>query len=114
MCGCDKAEMALASRSKRAFRSGLAERCCGRTLMATSRPSRVSRARYTSPMPPAPSGDAISYGPNFVPAPIKLLIHSLANCHHERSEGSVFPWGLQCVAHKLAADYLTTLVLAFL
>ena len=27
----------------------------GRTLMATSRPSLVSRARYTSPMPPTPS-----------------------------------------------------------
>ena len=27
----------------------------------------VSRARYTSPMPPAPTSDWISYGPNFVP-----------------------------------------------
>ena len=27
----------------------------GRTFIATSRPSFVSRARYTSPMPPAPS-----------------------------------------------------------
>jgi hypothetical protein len=32
----------------------------GRTLSATSRPSVVSRARYTSPMPPAPSGATIS------------------------------------------------------
>lgn len=32
----------------------------GRTLIATSRSNRVSRARYTSPMPPAPSGDTIS------------------------------------------------------
>src|SRR5262249_45131815 len=39
----------------------------GRTLTATSRPKRVSRARYTSPIPPAPSGDWISYGPSFVP-----------------------------------------------
>jgi hypothetical protein len=29
-------------------------------LIATSRPSRVSRARYTSPMPPAPSLARIS------------------------------------------------------
>src|ERR1700730_431755 len=36
--------------------------------MATMRSNRVSRARYTSPMPPAPSGDWISYGPSFVPA----------------------------------------------
>jgi hypothetical protein len=27
------------------------------TIIATLRSSRVSRARYTSPMPPAPSGD---------------------------------------------------------
>src|SRR5688572_30026305 len=35
--------------------------------MATSRPSWVSVARYTSPMPPAPSGATISYGPILVP-----------------------------------------------
>jgi hypothetical protein len=37
--------------------SGSREKAAGKTLIATSRPSRVSRARYTSPMPPAPSGD---------------------------------------------------------
>src|SRR5437773_12048775 len=37
------------------------------TLMATVRPRRVSRARYTTPMPPAPSGAWISYGPRRVP-----------------------------------------------
>ena len=35
--------------------------------MATSRWSVVSRARYTSPMPPAPSAATISYGPRRVP-----------------------------------------------
>ena len=39
----------------------------GRTLMATVRSSRVSRALYTSPMPPAPSGPETSYGPRRVP-----------------------------------------------
>ena len=39
-------------------------RRAGRTLTATSRPSRVSRARYTSPIPPAPTRSRISYGPN--------------------------------------------------
>src|SRR5438046_7608615 len=39
----------------------------GRTLMATSRASRGSRARYTSPIPPAPSGARIWYGPSSVP-----------------------------------------------
>src|SRR4051812_38972198 len=35
--------------------------------MATSRLRRPSRARYTSPMPPAPRGAVISYGPTRVP-----------------------------------------------
>src|SRR5438132_12548147 len=65
--------MALASRSKRAFRSGLEERCCGKTLIATSRPSRVSRARYTSPIPPAPSGPEISYGPSREPGSRRIV-----------------------------------------
>ena len=56
MCGWLSVETVFASRSKRARTSGFADRCCGSTLTATSRPSRVSRARYTSPMPPAPSG----------------------------------------------------------
>jgi hypothetical protein len=34
---------------------GIIRQPSGSTLIATSRPSRVSRARYTSPMPPAPS-----------------------------------------------------------
>ena len=34
---------------------------------ATSRFNRVSRARYTSPIPPAPRGAMISYGPRRVP-----------------------------------------------
>src|SRR5579872_3983734 len=59
--------MARASRSNRAFRSGEAVREEFRTLMATVRSRRVSRALYTSPMPPAPMGDWISYGPSFVP-----------------------------------------------
>ena len=35
-------------------------RCSGRTLTATVLSSRVSRARYTSPIPPAPIADRIS------------------------------------------------------
>src|SRR5678815_1285234 len=56
-----------ASRSKRARRSESPVIARGRTLIATSRPSFVSRARYTSPMPPAPSGAPSSYWPNRVP-----------------------------------------------
>jgi len=32
----------------------------------------VSRARYTSPAPPTPSGESISYGPSRVPEAITL------------------------------------------
>jgi hypothetical protein len=39
----------------------------GRTLMATSRSRRVSFARDTSPIPPAPMRDTISYGPSRTP-----------------------------------------------
>jgi len=46
--------------SKRRNRSASLASASGSSLIATSRPSRVSRARYTSPMPPAPSGDWIS------------------------------------------------------
>src|SRR5215813_5879931 len=60
--------MVFASRSKRCLRTGSAEYCAGRILMATVRSRRVSLARYTSPIPPAPSGPTISYGPSFVPA----------------------------------------------
>ena len=40
--------------------SGSRTKSPGSALIATSRPRRVSRARYTSPMPPAPSGAMIS------------------------------------------------------
>jgi hypothetical protein len=40
----------------------------GRILIANERSSRVSWARYPSPIPPAPRGARISCGPNLVPA----------------------------------------------
>ena len=46
----------LFKRRKRS-RSRLKE--LGKTLIATSRPNRGSRARYTSPIPPAPRGETI-------------------------------------------------------
>ena len=60
MCGCESCEIVFASRSKRWRTSAEEERCCGRTFTATVRSSRVSFALYTSPMPPAPIGAAIS------------------------------------------------------
>ena len=44
MCGCESCEIVFASRSNRWRTSGEDERCGGRTLIATVRSSRVSRA----------------------------------------------------------------------
>jgi hypothetical protein len=57
----------LASCSKRRRRSAPEAINSGSTLTAIMRSRRVSRARYTSPMPPAPSVARISYGPSLVP-----------------------------------------------
>src|SRR5208282_5104106 len=62
MLGWLSAAIAWASRSKRSLN------WAAETLIATSRPNRGSRARYTSPMPPAPMGARISYGPSLSPA----------------------------------------------
>src|SRR5262249_24533521 len=59
--------MVLASRLKRCLRTGSEDRCDGRILIATLRSSLVSRARYTSPIPPVPKDATISYGPSRVP-----------------------------------------------
>ena len=67
MCGWFSDASTSASRWKRASRSGSVASDVGRILTATWRLSRVSVARYTSPMPPAPSGETISYGPRRVP-----------------------------------------------
>ena len=60
MLGCESAAMACASRSNRASAAGSSVTAAGTILMATSRCRRLSRARYTSPMPPAPSRPVIS------------------------------------------------------
>src|SRR2546430_14787418 len=64
MFGWLSEEAACASLSKRRNREASAEAAAGRILIATSRPSRTSFARYTVPMPPRPSSSRISYGPN--------------------------------------------------
>ena len=68
MLGWFSAEAARASCSNRASRSRSCASASGRTFSATSRPRRVSRARKTSPMPPAPRGARTSYAPRRVPA----------------------------------------------
>ena len=68
---CDVAPIERASvralRVSQPARRVVRERLRQRTLMATSRLSVVSSARYTSPMPPAPSVATILYGPRRVP-----------------------------------------------
>jgi len=56
-------ERTCASRRKRAIRSASDANASGRTFSATSRLSLLSRARYTSPIPPEPIADRTSYGP---------------------------------------------------
>src|SRR5262245_66596078 len=68
MLGWFSAASVRASRWNRAVRSASRANTSGRILIATSRPSRLSRARYTSPIPPAPREAVISYEPNRVPA----------------------------------------------
>src|SRR5215469_14799448 len=79
MFGWFNAARTLASRSNRASRSGSWARAEGSTLIATSRSSLVSRARYTSPIPPAPIGARISYGPNFSPAERDIGVSDQSN-----------------------------------
>src|SRR5262245_20263793 len=67
MLGWLRDEAARASLSKRLSRSGSAAPSSRRTLSAPTRPGRVSRARYTSPMPPRPRGAMILYAPKLEP-----------------------------------------------
>src|ERR1035438_1404911 len=73
-----------ASRWKRAISGVSRANSCRITFSATSRPSFESAARYTSPIPPVPSGDRISYGPSLVPAvrAMRARNYSLRNTLH--------------------------------
>ena len=61
--GREKHPGAVADLEGRFRRPASEETPSGRTLTATSRPRRSSRARQTSPIPPAPSGATTSCGP---------------------------------------------------
>jgi serine/threonine protein kinase len=62
-------------------RSGVAARRGDKILMATKRSRRLSRARYTSPMPPVPSTPTTSKGPSLVPgATVTTPPHRAADC----------------------------------
>src|SRR6266481_2748932 len=88
-----RAEAERASCSKRSSRSVFAEHVGGRILIATLRPSCISRARYTSPMPPAPSGSTISYGPSFVPE-VRAIPKAIIFSSNGLAVGPTMPDGL--------------------
>src|SRR5262245_26195389 len=67
MRGWLRAAIARASRSNRSVKSFF------ETFTATVRSSRVSRALNTSPMPPSPIEDRISYGTSLVPGVISSI-----------------------------------------
>src|SRR5215813_14709792 len=68
------AATARASRSKRSLNSLL------ETFRATMRSSRLSRALYTSPMPPAPRDARTSYGPRRVPGAKGIELQEIVPC----------------------------------
>src|SRR5690348_14619590 len=74
----------------------------GRTLMAASRSSRVSLARYTSPIPPAPIGARITYGPILSPAESGI----------SRIQFSVADQQQLCLDHGLPANYRGILLIS--
>src|SRR3954465_5037555 len=97
MFGWFSAEAARASCSNLERRSAFSASSGGRTFSATSLPRRGSRARYTSPIPPAPRADRISYAPRRLPAAIVT-----ARC---RSVDRAFRHRVvEKVAAQLAAD----------
>src|ERR1700741_2030665 len=67
MLGWLRDDAERASRSKRCKWSSVVAKAAVRILIATMRLSRASRARYTSPIPPAPNAPTISYDPSLVP-----------------------------------------------
>src|SRR6266852_5881670 len=68
-----RADAVRASRIKRLRFSALHVTLSNKILSATTRFSRVSRALYTSPMPPVPCTERISYGPRRAPT-AKLML----------------------------------------
>ena len=82
---------------------GVVRELRGRTLIATSRPSLVSRARYTSPMPPAPSGATTSYEPSELPASIPMDCEETRYSSADVTAASDFR--LQTSYFKLASNF---------
>src|SRR5262245_51742105 len=98
MFGWESAATAFASRSKRVTRSRSVANTDGSTLIATSRSSRTSRARYTSPMPPAPRARTTSYGPSVVPG--------LSATVRLRGGGPYWDGGIIAAVHRFLVPFV--------
>src|SRR4051812_13532873 len=72
----------------RASRSNRSLNCSDDTLIATIRWRRVSRALYTSPIPPTPMGSSISYGPRRAPLDSCMRLALAGSMYHRRLGGS--------------------------
>src|SRR5437764_9940436 len=106
--------MVFASRSKRIFSCAFSANSAGRTLIATLRSSRVSRALKTSPIPPAPMGERTSYGPRRVPAEIGIRCERIVRELFAAVE-TAHPCGLigrQCTAGRARRLHLPRIALA--
>src|SRR4029077_19896643 len=102
--------MVLASRSNRCLCTRSCDSSCGRNLIATVRSRRVSRARYTSPIPPAPSGETISYGPSLLPRARAIIARDytlgIVREHSDRAQGL---WKVGTLERSWADDHDDTL-----
>ena len=83
MFGWLRAEAARASCSKRRAALRVGGEPAGSVFSAISRPRRGSRARKTSPIPPAPSGPLIWYGPSCAPGSSAMI---RARAYHDVSQ----------------------------
>src|SRR5215212_3187086 len=100
MFGWLSAASTLASRSKRASRSWSPANSAGIALIATSRPSLLSRARQTSPIPPFPSGPVTAYGPRFEPT-VSVMVRRKISQNRRAGPEIIWPRATFHVLHDL-------------
>ena len=113
MCGWLSAAIARASRANRWRACASLTSVDGSTFIATVRSRRESCALYTSPMPPAPIGAVISYGPSRVPSLNNIDVNWGASAPPEPARCVEPRWGSRELAavlkftarHALATEH---------
>jgi hypothetical protein len=76
MCGSFNREAQSASRHNRSREFSFTQRCAATRFSATVRRNLVSRARYTSPMPPAPRRASTAKRPTVFPIRVRATAAS--------------------------------------